>query len=702
MDLNSELAFLAQIQNQIDTRIQQLDKNMQQRRVDDQAIAQQIFDDGLIERDNAQAELANLNNEITQNQQLYASEYREHQALMKLKRSPYFAAISFSFSAEPEDSEDYRLGLMNISDPDDFTPYIIDWRSPLASVYYEYSRGPASYQSPRGPINGYLSEKKQVIIRNGELLRLFDTDEEVQDEILQEILSESSSAHMHNIVATLQRDQNRLIRIHPKVNLLIQGAAGSGKTSIAMHRAAYLLYRDPSLMAKHILLLTPNEQLADYVSEVLPDLGEENARQQLWIDPFFDELSTREARFANMQAASAPIEKRAAAASFDLIDAISTFTQADEKRIFEAETIDVGDYVIPASYILSLYEDNYVAYPPLLRGQQMIDNIRDYVIRNAADRGRNFGQARGEIESQIAGMYADSSINDLGQRFIKWLSQQPRWSKLYQQSFANGNDAAVYDEIDITVLCYLKVFYYGSQIDWPIRHLILDEMQDIIPLAHRLLMILFPCPKTVLGDINQAILFPLEVNYLEKLAALYETAANKLEVAELLQAYRSSYEINEFSKAILKLENVISFERHGEPVKRIELNGASLSEYQEELLNLIHASDAKDWQNAAIICRDEAMVVLIEDVLERIEAGREQWRILSLAEAKGLEFDRVIIADLESDTEERFHSTSPTEIETLQLHSQRVRWYVAASRALHKLEVLSQNEAPAFIKEIEV
>lgn len=702
MDLNSELAFLAQIKNQIDTRIQQLDKNMRQRRVDDQAIAQQIFDDGLIERDNAQAELANLNNEITQNQQLYASEYREHQALLKLKRSPYFAAIAFSFNGNPDESEDYRLGLMNISDPDDFTPYIIDWRSPLASVYYEYSRGPASYQSPRGPINGLLSEKKQVIIRNGELLRLFDTDEEVQDEILQEILSESSSAHMHNIVATLQRDQNHLIRISPKVNLLIQGAAGSGKTSIAMHRAAYLLYRDPSLMAKNILLLTPNEQLADYVSEVLPDLGEENARQQLWIDPFFDELSTREARFANMQAASATIEKRAAAASFDLIDAIAAFTAADEKRIFEAETIDVGDYIIPASYILSLYEDNYAAYPPLLRGQQMIDNIRDYVIRNAVDRGRNFGQARGEIESQIAGMYASSSINDLGQRFVKWLSKQTRWSKLYQKSFAMANDSLVYDEVDITILCYLKIFYYGSQIDWPIRHLILDEMQDIIPLAHRLLMTLFPCPKTVLGDINQAILFPLEENYLEKLAALYQTAANKLEVAELLQAYRSSFEINEFSKAILKLDNVISFERHGEPVKRVELKGISITEYQEELLKLIHDSGSNSWQSGAIICRDEAMVVLLEGVLERIKPASEQWRILSLAEAKGLEFDRVIIADLEGEADEPFSSSSPAEIEALKLHSKRVRWYVAASRALHKLEILSQNEAPTFIKEIEV
>lgn len=699
MDLNTELAFLARIQDLIHTRIQELDRNMQQRRLDDQAIATQIYDDGLAERDNAQAELANLNNELTQNQQLYSSEYREHQAYLKLKDSPYFAAIGFSYTSDPTDSENYRLGLMNISDPDDFTPYIIDWRSPLASVYYEHSRGPAEFVSPKGQVDGYLSEKKQVVIRNGQLLRLFDTDEEVQDEILQEILSESSSEYMHNIVATLQRDQNRLIRINPKVNLLIQGAAGSGKTSIAMHRAAYLLYRDPGLMAKNILLLTPNEQLSDYVSEVLPDLGEENARQQLWIDPFFEELSTREARFANMQTAIAPLEKRAAAARFELIDAMAAFTKEDEHLIFQAETIDIGDYVIPAEYILSLYEDNYAAYPPLLRGQQMIDNIKDYVVKNSADRGRNFGQARGEIESQLAGMYDDSSLNDLAQRFIKWLSRYPEWSALYGKESGTAKDD-VYDEIDITVLTYLKLFYYGSQIDWPIRHLIIDEMQDITPLAHHLLIKLFPCPKTVLGDINQAILFPLDEAYLEKLAALYRQSATKLQEAQLLQAYRSTFEINEFSKAILDLDDVVSFERHGETVDIIELDNAGINEYRDALIAQAEALNQNGWQSAAIICRDETMMTFLDGILDQIDKQHAKWRLLTLAEAKGLEFDCVIVAHMDGETIDELQEAESENLKILEVRNRQVRWYVAATRALHKLVILSQSRVPDFIKDI--
>lgn len=687
MDINTELSFLAQMHEMIDARIQHLDRNMQQRKVDDQAIAQQIFDDGLVERDNAQAELANLNNEITQNQQLYASEYKEHQALMKLKRSPYFAAIGFSFSG---DSEDFRLGLMNISDPDDFTPYIIDWRSPLASVYYEYSRGAASYMSPRGVVNGHLTEKKQVVIRNGELLRLFDTDEEVQDEILQEILSESSSQYMHNIVATLQRDQNRLIRINPKENLLIQGAAGSGKTSIAMHRAAYLLYKDPSLMAKNILLLTPNEQLAEYVSEVLPDLGEENARQQLWIDPLMEELGEREGRFANMKVANAPLEKRAAAARFDLIDALEAFTAEDESLIFVPETIDVGDYLIPDSYIRTLYEDNYAAYPPLLRGRQMIDNLRDYVIRHSADRGRNFGQARGEIESLIAGMYDDSSITDLGQRFVRWLRKHPAWR--LEALFGLGGDGLIYDEVDICVLTYLKIFYFGSELDWPIRHLILDEMQDVMPLAHEILLRLFPCPKTVLGDVNQSIRFPLDDRYLEKLATLYRKSAQKLQETRLLQAYRSTYEINEFSKSILGLSDVISFERHGDPVDIIDMKGADLATFQDNLVEQVIRLNQTGWQSGAIICRDETALTRLGEVHDALGDQFKNWRLLTLAEAKGLEFDMVLIANLED-----YEYGDDIDNQQLQAQGQRVRWYVAATRALHKLIVVSQGHAPDFV-----
>lgn len=700
MDLYTELAFLDQVQALILSRIEHLDGRMIERRSADLLMARQIYEEGLAERDNAQAELANLNEEMTQNQQLYTSEYREHIALKRLQDSPYFAGISFRFDDNGDVEETFRLGLMGVSDPDDFTPYIIDWRSPLASVYYEYGRGAASYNSPGGLLSGTLTEKKQVVIRYGKLLRLFDTDEEVQDEILQEILSGSASSHMHNIVATLQRDQNRLVRVNPKVNLLIQGAAGSGKTSIAMHRAAFMLYKDPSLQAKHILLLTPNEQLAAYVSEVLPDLGEENARQQLWIDALIEELSLREGRFNDIKVSQSSLMKRTAAASFDLIEALEAFTRADSVLIFEANTIEVGDYVIPEDFIRGLYDDNYAAFPPLLRAHQMIDNIRDYISRSSNDRGRNFAAARSEIESELAAMYADAGLTDLIDRFVNWLADKPQWIKLYRGLSLNADSMQIYDEVDITIMAYLKIFYYGSQLDWSVRHLILDEMQDVMPLAHRVLLTIFPCPKTILGDINQAIQFPLESNYLDKLAALYSGNGAKLERATLLQAYRSTYEINEFSKSILQLDDIISFERHGTAVEVHQVRAsddsdqASLQDVHDSLRGYIKALADSEWENCAIICRDEVTATLLGDVLPADSARGPNWHLLTLAEAKGLEFDAVIIVQLDGADQ-----LGSSEEEVVAEHGRRVRWYVAATRALHQLIILSQNALPEFLTE---
>ncbi len=686
MNISTELTYLSDVRSLIETRIQVLGERMETRRHADREMAQQIFDEGLIERDDAQAELANINEEMTQNQQLYAAEYREHTALEKLLDSPYFAGIGFSFDDNPGETERYRIGLMGLSDPDDFTPYIIDWRSPLASVYYEYNRGPASYMSPVGKQTGTLQEKKQIVIRDGKLLRLFDTDEEVQDEILQEILSASASTHMQNIVASLQRDQNRLVRINPKHNLLIQGAAGSGKTSIAMHRAAYMLFRDPTLEARQILLLTPNEQLAAYVSEVLPDLGEENARQQQWIDPLIEELSHREGRMNQLRVSRALPAKLAAASSFELISALLAFEAEDSAVIFRATDIEVGDYVIPADYIRTLYDDNYRNTPPLLRAGQMIDNIRDYVGKYASDRGRNFGAARGEIESELAGMYDDAGLSDLVRRFTAWLVGKPKWRGLYPGLSTTRDGQQQIDEVDISVMAHLKLHYWGMQLDWPVRHLILDEMQDVLPLAHQVLRLLFPCPKTVLGDINQAIHFPLEDDYLEKLAELYRGAAMKLELATLYQAYRSSYEINEFAKSILGLDDVISFERHGEPVRWHRLADSRAADRDEACLTrlgtVIQALGTSGHKSCALICEDELDRLQLEPLLPEATEDGPSWQLLTLSEAKGLEFDAVVIARLGDEARSAM---------------QAVHWYVAATRALHRLDIVGGAEGPDFL-----
>lgn len=694
--MEKELQYLEQIQKHIRDRLQELDARMLRRRDADREMAGQIYDEGLIQRDDAAAELANLTDEMTQNQQQYTAEHEEHTALKRLLQSPYFASISFRFSDNQSDSEQYRIGLMGLSDPDDFTPLVIDWRSPLAAVYYEFEPGPASYESPGGRIEGTLTEKKQIVIRHGELIRMFDTNEEVQDEILQEILSQSASEQMQQIVATLQKDQNRLVRVNPKKTLLIQGAAGSGKTSIAMHRAAYLLYRDSKLKASNILLLTPNEQLAEYVSEVLPNLGEENARQELWITPLLDELATAEGRFSALKLHQANRAKRNAGGRFAMIEALRQFTEADGRLIFKAKQIDVGDYQVPAAVLEDLFFDNYAALPPLKRPSEMLDNIRDYIQKNSVDRGRSFSAVRSEIEGALSDMLAANRLTDLLLRFTAWLDVNTPYKELYAGPRLGESGQLLADDVDISILAYLKIFYHGSELDWSVRHLILDEMQDVYPLAHLDLELIFSCPKTVLGDENQSIHFTLDENYLEQLANLYGQRNTGLQSARLLQAYRSTYEINEFSKTILGQDDILSFRRHGAPVEIVrpgcsvgpDGNEVEPDTVLAELGQLIRRVDAENWETAAVICPDETVTGMLIGALPDRDQLSAKWRLLTISEAKGLEFDAVIMAD-------PYPNDIESESFTGDSHESLVRQYVAATRALHRLLVFRRDQPSA-------
>src|SRR4030095_4642467 len=218
------------------------------------------------------AELAENRRSANLEMRKVESKHRFLAQLSKARKSPFLGRLDFE--DELGDRERLYIGLMQIDEENQF--YVYDWRAPISSMFYDFGLGAASYEAPFGKINGTITRRRQFKIVDSVMTRCFDTDLTVADDYLQEVLSHSSSEKMKHIVTTIQHEQNTIIRNIQDKFLIVQGVAGSGKTSVALHRVAYLLYKDKNLHAGNVIVFSPNKVFTEYISDVLPDLGEEN------------------------------------------------------------------------------------------------------------------------------------------------------------------------------------------------------------------------------------------------------------------------------------------------------------------------------------------------------------------------------------------------------------------------------------------
>jgi DNA helicase-2/ATP-dependent DNA helicase PcrA len=275
---------LLEVLEQVSRRMRKELSLLGDRREDVVGIRKEFWDDVRMSFSDA-TEVGETWSSITQQVELLAERERSHrvasETVDKLTRqfdSPYFARIDFA--EKGSETEVIYIGRASLVGEDGETFYVYDWRAPVSSLFYDHEPGPASYRIPDGMMEGELALKRQFVIRGGQLKHLFDTSETVGDEILQAVLSEGSDTSMKSIVATIQKEQNQIIRDEKHRLLVVQGAAGSGKTSAALQRIAYLLYRfRQTLTQDQIILFSPNPVFKGYISRVLPDLGEANMRQ---------------------------------------------------------------------------------------------------------------------------------------------------------------------------------------------------------------------------------------------------------------------------------------------------------------------------------------------------------------------------------------------------------------------------------------
>ena len=207
------------------------------------------------------------------------------QKLFKIQNNPYFGSIIFRANDRNVDDTVY-IGITHVED-DNNNYYVHDWRSPICNLFYDYEVGPAKYKAPMGEIEGNVKRKRQYTIKDAKLVHIFDNNINIDDELLQEVLASESSDKMKNIVNTIQAEQNKVIRNTDDRNLIVQGIAGSGKTSVALHRIAFLLYKIDNLKSNNVLIFSPNKIFSIYISNVLPELGENNTMQTT-INDFLD------------------------------------------------------------------------------------------------------------------------------------------------------------------------------------------------------------------------------------------------------------------------------------------------------------------------------------------------------------------------------------------------------------------------------
>ena len=319
-----------------------------------------------------------MRSEMEANFMLMKMEY--YKKLIKIESNPYFGRIDFT--DEVGDKKKVYIGITHLEK--DLNYFIYDWRSPIASMFYDYGVGNAKYEAPEGTIKGYINLRRQYNIEKGKIKRIFDNNLNVVDDCLQDVLATNSSDKMKNIVNTIQKEQNEVIRnVHDK-NLIVQGIAGSGKTSVALHRIAFLLYKIKNLKSSNILIFSPNNVFSEYISNVLPELGEENALETTFHD--FAKSYIRE--YKSVESFTDFIEKYYTKKSFNkdlisfklsnkMIPIIEEYAKNLENKIYIKEDMDIKFDTIDKEYLNYLLKERYNKLPLYQRIDKMAEHLCD-------------------------------------------------------------------------------------------------------------------------------------------------------------------------------------------------------------------------------------------------------------------------------------------------------------------------------------
>ena len=600
----------------------------------------------------------------------------------KMLDSPFFGRVDFCYEGEDE-PEIFYIGIGNLAEENGGLPLIYDWRAPVSGLFYDFDKGPASYQAPLGEIHGDIAAKWQYKIRGGKMLYEFESDVKIDDEILKAELGSNGDVQLKNIIRTIQKEQNAIIRNTSDRIMVIQGAAGSGKTSIALHRIAYLLYHDrKNLKASSVLVLSPNGVFADYISHILPELGEENIREMSFdlfaykrlkntVSDCEDRYDLIERQIAGLCDEALLKEKQ----SRDFLDRMEGYIVELEDSLMNFRDVEHRGVVKKEQVIIELFYFKFMDIPLLSR----MDAVAEYFI-DEIETLKGFDlpdDEREAVKSRFYRMYETRDLYVLYNRFLK----QEGFPALPQVQYEKRK--LRYE--DVYPVLYLKYRLETQQEDSGVRHLIVDEMQDYSMLQYLIIQKLFKCRMTILGDREQT----MDGEQQDVLTFLSKILGKDIRKIVMNKSYRNTIEIASYANKLAGITGVELFERHGKPVVEREFPG--LEEAVESVLGELRLDD---YETAAVITRTadearEAYYILKErleaedfDTKERLSLlhrdstnFKKGLTVTTFYMAKGLEFDQVF-------------SVFPKEDRSPIVERAR---YIAATRALHELYMYELN-----------
>ncbi len=677
--------------------------------------------------------------------------------LHRMQKVPYFGRIDFKEQGESVTEQVY-IGISSLMDAEGEDFLVYDWRAPVASVYYDFQPGPARYKTPGGIIEGVLEKKWQYLIRDGELHSMFDTSVTIGDEILQQVLGEGTNKHMQSIVATIQQEQNQIIRHDHGRLLIVHGAAGSGKTSAALQRVAYLLYKyRETLKADQIILFSPNTMFNSYVSNVLPELGEENM-QQVTFQEYLDHRLSKEFQVENpfdqleyvLTAMDEPQYKARVSgirfkASTLFFEVIKSYRQTLEQSgmlfrdlHFRGQPFVTGEKIAHRFYSkdTSLHFHNRLEKLKewLLNKLNEIENHEwikpwvqesmDLLSDEAYHKAHTYlAKKHGYKREAIADfeMKPDALAKLIVRQKLKPLRKQIQtfhfidMKGIYKQLFANplllkGEVPAEWKDIcqetiktldqgkllyeDATPLLLMQELIQGFQTNRSIKHIFIDEAQDYSPFQFEFLKRLFPSARmTVLGDFNQAI-FAHASDMLDFDMLNDLYGPEETEVINIKRSYRSTKPIIEFTRSLVPNgKHIIPFERDGKVPELTKVAN------HEELHRYIEAKVAAlrdfGYSSIAIICKSAEESKYAYEALLDIEG-------MKLLKNGSPEYEQgvvVIPSYLAKGIEFEAVIIYDASEQIYGDESLRRTFYTACTRAMHELQLYSVGEPNSFLHE---
>lgn len=636
-------------------------------------------------------------------------EEEEHKILLleKMIKSPYFARIDFKFDDEDEFEKIY-IGRSSLRKNSYQEMYVYDWRSPIASVFYRFMTGEAFYDAPCGRVTGELNLKRQYEIKNGTLEYFFDSDVQIVDEFLRQLLSQNTTAKMKAIVETIQHEQDVVIRDMENDLLMVQGVAGSGKTSIALHRAAYLMYQglQTKLSANNIMIISPNSIFEQYISNVLPELGEDNVISSVFEDILSELLNGRKIQSRNDFLENLIVNSKYKEISRNSIEfkTSSFFREILDQFLIDIprQWIEFEDVYYEGKCVVSgqILKDKILGRPETPLGIKL-EQLEDYILEQifGTGKGRGHKEEKNLIKQEI-------------QKFIKidivelykiLFSNEAYFYSLLQNSNPSQNikniwkytkenleaDSLYYDDAIAIAYLYLKI--YGTNKYKNIKQVVIDEAQDYYPLQYEIFNLVFSNAKfTILGDMKQTLAKKEDISFYEQIQKILNKKKSSLIMLD--KSFRCTNEILNFSlKFIEQSSQIKSFNRNGDSPKVYIADNSEI--FIDEIVKEIKLCQEKGFQSICLICKTEKnSTYLFNKIKHKLDiqlikngsaSDLQGVFILPVYMSKGLEFDTVLICDADS---QNYHDEDDKNL-----------LYVACTRVLHKLSLFCENEVSPLI-----